>query len=115
MLDKKKHHFLQLVIIFSAVTVISLLSAWGFRSKNETAMSMMGQSMGKMMSSMHGHNISLNDLFGSSPGMNMSTNMDSHHQGSNMMTSHFISTAVIAVLLPFIVSGTVFLFIMWMK
>lgn len=120
MLDKKKHHYLQLVIVFTAVTIISLMSAWGHRSNTETSMDMMGQmmgqSMGKMMSSMHASNISLSSLFQQQEKMEMASGMESHHQaGNKIKTTHFITTAVIVILLPFVLAGAVFLTVMWIK
>jgi len=116
MLDKKKHHFFQLVIIFASITIISLLSAWGYRSNSETSMGMMGQSMGKMMSSMHAGNASLSDLFVQQESMEMASGMESHHQADKKMkTTHLFTTAIIVILLPFIIAGVVFLTVMWIK
>jgi len=118
MLDKKKHHFFQLVIIFASITIISLLSAWGYRSNSETSMGMMGQSMGKMMSSMHAGNASLSDLFVQQEKMEMASGMESqsHHQADKKMkTTYLFTTAIIVILLPFIIAGVVFLTVMWIK
>lgn len=121
MLSKKKHHFLQLVIVFSAVTVLALLSAWGYRAYEEKSSGMMGQSMGNMMSSMHAGNVKLSDILvqqESVESMNntQSSSMESHHQaGSAMKTTHYFTTAIIVILLPFIIAGAVFLAVIWLK
>lgn len=117
MLDKKKHHFLQLVIIFGAVTIISLLSAWGYRSKVETSMKMMGQSMGNMMSTMHAKDITVSDLFKQEEKVEAATGMEGHHNSQDdfLKNSYNITTALIIILLPFIVAGSVFLGVVWLK
>ena len=117
MLDKKKHHFLQLAVIFGSVTVISLLSAWGYRSEAEASMSMMGQSMGKMMSSMHAPNITVRDLLVQEEKTEAATGMESHHnsQDEYLKNSYYITTASIIILLPFIIAGSVFLCVVWLK
>ncbi|MDF2522963.1 MAG: hypothetical protein K0R31_604 [Clostridiales bacterium] len=117
MLDKKKHHFLQLIVIFGSITILSLLTAWGFNSGVEAGMSMMGQSMGKMMSTMHASNITVSDLLKQVEQAETSTGMESHHNSENeqLKLEYFITTAVIVTLLPFIVAGAVFLGIIWLK
>ncbi len=121
MLSKKQHHFLQLVIVFSAITVLALLSAWGYRTYEEKSAGMMGQSMGNMMSSMHAGNAKLSDLLVQQESMESMNNtqdnsMESHHQtGGGMKTTHYFTTAVIVILLPFILAGTVFLAVVWLK
>lgn len=117
MLDKKKHHFNQLVVIFGAVAIISLLSVWGYRSDAEVSMSMMGQSMGNMMSTMHAKNITLNDLFIQEEKVEAAVGMESHHneQDAFLRNSYNTTTAMIVILLPFIVAGSVFLGIVWLK
>lgn len=117
MLDKKKHHFLQLAIIFGSITIITLLSAWGYRSSVETGMSMMGQSMGNMMRTMHARNITVSDLLRQEEQMEMATGMEGHHNNQDMhlKISHYITTAMIVILLPFIIAGSVFLGVVWLK
>lgn len=139
MLDKKKHHFLQLSVIFGAVVIISLLSSWGYRNNVEASMKMMGQSMGKMMQGMHLQNITVSDLVRQQEMMESASasaagnGMESHHSGSGsgnagteshqshhgsnsgMETTHFITTATIVILLPFIIAGAVFLMVVWLK
>lgn len=121
MLSKKKHHFLQLVVVFSFITVMSLLSVWGYRAYEEKNAGMMGLSMGNMMSSMHAENAKLSDLLVQQESIesinnNQDSGMESHHQaGGGMKTTHYFTTAIIVILLPFILAGSVFLAVMWLK
>ena len=117
MLDKKKHHFLQLAVVFGAVTIISLLSVWGYRSETETGMSMMGQSMGSMMQTMHASNITVGNLLIQEEQMETATGMEGHHNNQDefLKISHFVTTATVVILLPFILAGSVFLGIIWLK
>lgn len=120
MLDKKKHHFLQLAFIFGAITIISLMASWGYRNASDASKEMMGQSMGKMMQGMHLQNITIGDLIRQQESAEAASNtgMESHHAGSGntgLETGHFMTTAVIVILLPFIIAGAVFLAIVWLK
>ena len=117
MLDKKKHHFLQLAVIFGAVTIITLLSVWGYKSNVETGMSIMGKSMGNMMQTMHASNITVGDLYQQEEQMETATGMEGHHNNQDefLKISHFVTTASIVILLPFIIAGAVFLGIIWLK
>jgi hypothetical protein len=120
MLSKKKHHFLQLAVVFSSITVLALLSAWGFQTYEEKSSGMMGQSMGNMMSSMHAGNANLSDLLVQQESVesmnNSQSGMESHHEVSSAMkTAHYFTTAIIVILLPFILAGTVFLAVVWLK
>lgn len=123
MLSKKKHHFIQLVVIFSAITILTLLYEWGIRGTNDmnTGMSgMMGESMGDMMSSMHAGGIKLSDMFEQQESMetinSQQSSMESHHGASGVMkTTHYFTTAIIVILLPFIFAGSAYLAIMWLK
>ncbi|MGE5404908.1 MAG: hypothetical protein ACM3PP_08205 [Candidatus Saccharibacteria bacterium] len=111
--DKRKH-FLQLSIVFGAITILALLNAWGFTAGKEPGMAMMGQSMGQMMRSHHAENITFWDLFGSGEAMQMGMDMSSHHSGgSHMQSIHRLTTIVIVILLPFVVAGAVFLGVTW--
>ncbi|MCX7921778.1 MAG: hypothetical protein N3B21_07180 [Clostridia bacterium] len=117
MLDKKKHHFLQLVVIFGAITLLTLLFAWGSREGTTSSMGMMGQSMGSMMQSMHAKNVTISDLIKQQEQTEMSSGMSSHHESGSMSIkiSHYLTTGIIIVLLPFIIAGAVFLGIVWWK
>ena len=117
MLDKKKHHFSQLSVIFGAIVVLVLLSNWGYYSGVETGMSMMGDSMGSMMRTMHGEEITIYDLISQQNRIEATTVQENHHESIDkfLAISFDVSTALMMVLLPFIVAGTVFLSIMWFK
>lgn len=117
MLDRKKHHFLQLTVIFGAIVIIALASAWRYKTDVETSMGMMGQSMGKMMQSMYLKNLSLSELVRQQEQNESSSGMESHHEntGTALSNTHFITTATIVVLLPFIIAGSAFLLVVWLK
>jgi hypothetical protein len=123
--DKRKLHFFQLVIIFGAITVLALAYAWGNNRGQLSSTSMMGQSMGNMMRSMHLQNVTMGDLLkrqeqqeqqagGSIPS---DGSHGSHHNGNEgfLEATHLLTTAAIVVMLPFIIAGTVFLAILWLK
>lgn len=118
MINKKKLHFYQLSFIFIAVIVIALLYSWGYQGSSKKSESMMTESMGNMMSSMHLKNIKLSDLFKAESASN-STNSNStaHHEGTESFKKdiYYITTAVIIVLIPFIAAGCIFLAIVWIK
>ncbi|MFZ5986452.1 MAG: hypothetical protein ACOYWZ_04910 [Bacillota bacterium] len=121
MLDKKKLHFWQLVIIFGALTILSLSVSYGFGYRKQT--SMMNESMGGMMRSMHLRNITIGDLIKQQEhaevvlGQKQSQNHNSHHGQSYsfLRAVHYLTTATIVILLPFITAGTIFLAIIWLK
>lgn len=118
MLNKKKLHFWQLVLTFGAITVLALAASYGYNRTQQT--NMMGLSMGNMMSSMHLKNITVNDLIRQQEQVEAATGQDSmasHHNNGNgfLKTIHILTTASIIILLPFIVAGTVFLAIIWIK
>lgn len=117
MIDKKKLHFIQLATIFAGITVISLLYNWGFKSNaQDKMMSMMGKSMGSMMSSMHLENITLSELFKQEEQMEAMTGMSSHHETGNAIKfTHYITTGTIVILIPFIIAGAAFLAVIWLK
>ena len=126
-MSKKKLHFYQLTIVFGTIVTLTLLYNWGNNGSTETGSSMMGQSMGKMMSSMHLKNVTLKDLINGESQKNMNMNRasdrasgsdtSSHHEsGSDFMkVSNLLTTGTIIVLLPFIIAGSIFLAIIWIK
>ena len=120
MLDKKKQHFFQLVFIFGAITAIALTFAWNNSPRMASNMSMMGQSMGNMMSSMHLNNITIDDLIRQQENVETAAadnSHSSHHSENNrfLKTVHILTTGTIIILLPFIIAGTVFLTVIWLK
>lgn len=117
MISKKKLHFLQLTFVFTAITIGTVLLNWSSNTNIKNSMSMMGQSMGNMMSSMHLKNAKLSDLVTSKEQTNTSKskNMSNETKEGYLKEIHYITTTIIVVLLPFIIGGTVFLAIVWFK
>lgn len=119
MFHKKKRNFLILVFIFTSITIIKLTYDWQFNSNSSE--SMMTDSMGNMMSSMHLQNITIEDLIRQQEQMdnilNSNDEHSSHHSGgaSFLTAIHQITTGTIVILLPFIIAGTIFLTIVWFK
>ncbi|MCX8131823.1 MAG: hypothetical protein N3I35_17220 [Clostridia bacterium] len=116
--DRKKLYFWRLALIFGAITVLALAVSFGFNREREAGM--MDTSMGNMMSSMHLKNITVSDLIKQQEKMESVTGQDSmagHHSGvsSFLNSAHYLTTATIIILLPFIVAGTIFLAIIWLK
>lgn len=117
MINKKKLHFYQLTIIFTAISIIALMYNWGNWSKADKSESMMTDTMGKMMKSMHLGSVKMSDLFKSEAMANNDNNQNSQVQeeGSYIKDLFNLSTIVVVVLIPFIIAGTVFLAIIWLK
>jgi hypothetical protein len=78
---------------------------------------MMNDSMGNMMTSMHLGNVSINGLIYQEESQEAATGMNSHHsaEDSELNRIHYFTTLSIIILLPFIVAGTAFLSIVWLK
>lgn len=116
--DKKKLLFWQLVLIFGAITVLALAASYGYNRPPQG--SMMGASMGSMMGSMHLQSATVRDLFRQQEQVETTIGQDSmtshHSQESGLLkATHILTTATIVLLLPFIIAGTVFLAILWIK
>lgn len=119
-MQKNKLPFWQLSTIFIMITLLTLGISYGYGIEQNTGMmsQMMGSSMGNMMGSMHAQNITIPDLIRQQEMMEAATgqNQDhaSHHEDAGpLKTTHYLTTATIAVLLPLILAGTVFLAIIW--
>lgn len=119
MLDKKKIHFWQLAFIFGSITIITLAISYGSFQGNVSQI--MSGSMGGMMQ-MHLEDVTVRDLIVKQEQMEstqLQTSQDhsSHHGETNSFLSavYFLTTATIVVLLPFILAGTIFLTIIWLK
>lgn len=115
---KKKRPFIILATIFGAVSLLTLFFTWGYSSNTTSASSMMGQSMGTMMSSMHSSNITVRDLIIQQEQLEESSvanSQASHHSSQRgfLQTAHIYTTGTIVILLPFILAGTIFLAIIW--
>lgn len=116
MLPKKKVHFLRLTLIFSMLVLFALIYIWAASFGTEPGMEMMWGSMGSMIQGMHAQNISIRALFTQEEAteMSMGTSM-SHSASQRIRFSHYFTTLTIVLLLPFILTGTVFLLIIWLK
>lgn len=117
MIDKKKQHFISLFLIFGVIVLITLMNEWSKPQPLEAASSMMNDSMGNMMSSMHLSNVSINDLLYQEESQEEASGTSSHHsaEDSELNRVHYFTTLSIIILLPFIVAGTTFLSIIWLK
>ena len=118
MLHKKRLHFWQLSGIFGAITVISILISWGLRSNTGMNSGMMAQSMSSMMT-MHLKNVTVADLIRQEEHTETAagSSYTAHHEqsGGFLQTTHILTTGSIIILLPLIIAGSVFLFIVWMS
>jgi hypothetical protein len=93
------------------------MNEWSKPQPMEAAAGMMNDSMGNMMSSMHLGNVNISDLLYQEERQEAATGMSSHHseEDSELKRIHYFTTLSIIILLPFIVAGTAFLSIVWLK
>ncbi|WP_070000010.1 hypothetical protein [Cellulosilyticum sp. I15G10I2] len=119
-MNKKKLPFIQLAVIFGSITLMVLLYSWASSPNTASNSSMMEQSMGNMMK-MHLKNVTVADLVKPQNGQieisQGGNSIAGHHnaQYGFLKTMHYLTTATIVILLPFIIAGTVFLGIIWLK
>ncbi|MDS1029272.1 hypothetical protein RDV78_01975 [Bacillota bacterium LX-D] len=116
MMKKKTLIFLQLCIVFGVITLSSILYSWGSAS-NTSNDSMMGQGMGQMML-MQLNGASVSDLIQNQQhSQTMVQNGHSSHHSDNesLKAMHYFTTITIITLLPFIIAGSIFLVIVWLK
>lgn len=132
MFDKKKMNFWRLAFIFAGITILVLVFEWSSPKQQKAAM--MNVSMGQMMKNMQLSNLNIRDLVkGSemtqspSSTSNSTTSLsndgnssstDIHHdeeENSKIVKMSFYSTAIIFLLLPFIIGGSIILAIIWIK
>jgi len=118
-MNKKKLPFIQLAAIFGSITLMVLFYSWGSAPSDSSSSSMMEQSMGDMMK-MHLENVTVADLVKQNEQMEVSQGGDSqasHHEAQYgfLKIMHYLTTATMVILLPFIIAGTVFLGIIWLK
>ena len=119
MFDKKKLNFWRLAFIFGGFTIIILLLLWS--SPQEPKAQMMTSSMGKTMAQMHVSNITIYDLLKNEQiqeqSQGQTDNMSSHHesQAPIVVTLNFLMTALMFLLLPLIIGGSIILAIVWIK
>lgn len=119
MFDKKKLNFWRLAFLFAGLVITILFLLWSSPQENQAQM--MNGSMGNMMKQMHVSNITISGLLGkggqeAQVGEIMSE-MHSHHQGQTpiIYRLNYLSTAVVFLLLPLIVGGSIVLAIVWIK
>lgn len=113
-LERKKHNFFKLSVVFCALVILGLLYNWGYYQENEAHM--MDESMGSMMRSMHGEAVNLGELLRIGEAIEYGTGKDEHHDSDSFIAWSFnISTALMVVILPFIIAGSIFLAIVWFK
>lgn len=119
MFDKKKLNFWRLFIGFGGLVLIALMFLR--TGPQEPTAQMMTGSMASMMANMHGSNITLNDFFATVDSADQSSGEAdthaSHHEGapSIMKTTNYLTTAIIFLLLPLILGGSILLAIAWFK
>ncbi|HEY9059554.1 MAG TPA: hypothetical protein VIO64_03475 [Pseudobacteroides sp.] len=119
MFDKKRINFWRLCFVFSGLTIITLVLLWS--SPKLPKAQMMDGSMRNMMKQMHLKDTTIYDLFSSENGQSQTKEnmreMHSHHQGQSpvIYKLNYLSTAIIFILLPFIIGGAIILSIVWIK
>lgn len=115
MFDKKKLHFWRLAFIFTGITIVILFMLWSSPQQGKAAM--MGGTMGSMMKSMHVSNIRIYDLLSKPDHTELMNQMNQQHRGQApiIYKLSFITTALIFILLPFIIGGTIILALVWFK
>lgn len=119
MFDKKKLNFWRLAFIFFGLAIIILFLLWN--SPQQQKAQMMSGSMGSTMKQMHVSNITIYDLLKNDEAQNgmqsTMSEMASHHQnqGTGIYKMNFLITAMIFLLLPLIIGGTIVLAIVWLK
>ncbi|MFZ5986444.1 MAG: hypothetical protein ACOYWZ_04870 [Bacillota bacterium] len=119
MFNNKKIIFWRLSFIFLGLTITALILLWS--SPQRPKADNMNSSMGNMMKQMHVAGNTIYNLLikenGQSQMRESMREMHSHHQGQTTVIRNlnFLSTAVIFLLLPFIIGGAVILTIVWIK
>lgn len=117
--DKKKIHFWRLAFIFGGFAIITLLLLWS--SPQEPKAQMMTSSMGNTMAQMHVSNITIYDLLRNETMQEQSQgqtyNNSSHHESQEptLAKLNFLTTALIFLLLPLIIGGSIILGIVWIN
>jgi len=117
--DKKKLNFWRLAFVFGGLTIIILLLLWS--SPGQPKAQMMTSSMGNTMKQMHVSNITIYDLLKKDEmqdqTQSQTSETSSHHQNqaSIMFKLNFLTTALIFLLLPLIIGGSIILAIVWIK
>lgn len=115
MFNKKKINFWRLAFIFTGITIFTLVFLWSSPYKpKETSVNV---NMSNMMTDEHLSNTAIKDLFKNEDQQNEMDDMISHHQNQSnfIFKLNFFTTAVIFLLLPLIIGGSIILFIIWIK
>lgn len=113
MAGKNRRYFYLITYFFAAFTVLFLVLIWGFSVNQKSNAGMMGQSMGAMMLSMHGGDVTLQSVITQTETADSSEH-ETHHSGSSDF-SHYWTTALIIFCLPWILAGSAFLMVFWFK
>jgi hypothetical protein len=118
MAKNKKQNFWLLAIVFTGITITALYIERNTQRGPDAVM--MNQSMGNMMKSEHLRNITMAQLLCNNPQETMMGNESdhsSHHGEMDQMLSgiHRVTTLLIFTCIPFILGGTAFLFVIWIK
>lgn len=116
MFNKKKLNFWRLSLGFAGLVLISLMFLWS--GPQAPKAQMMTDSMGKIMLNMHGKDITIYDFFvDTAPEEHQSGEADNHHEdaSSAKRTVNFLTTAIVFLLLPLILGGSIVLAIAWLR
>lgn len=116
MFDKKKLNFWRLSLGFMGFTLIALMFLWS--GPQAPKAQMMPDSMGKMMLSMHGKDVTIYDFFVDTAKEEHQTGeAENHHEDAPTMMRavNFWTTAIVFLLLPLILGGAIVLAIVWFK
>jgi hypothetical protein len=113
MAGKNRRYFYLLTYFFLAFTVLVLLLVWGFSANQRQGAGMMGQSMGNMMLSMHGGDVTLSSTVMQTESSESGAH-ESHHSGTSDF-GHYWTTSLIIFCLPWILAGAAFLLVYWFK
>ena len=131
MFDKRKMNFWRLAFIFAGITILVLFFQWS--SPKEQKATMMNVSMGQMMRNMQLSNLNIRDLVKgsemtqspsstsnsasslSNDGNSSSTSIHHDDENSKMVKMSFLTTAILFLLLPFIIGGSIILTIIWIR
>ncbi|MFZ5353712.1 MAG: hypothetical protein ACOZCL_13460 [Bacillota bacterium] len=115
MFDKKKIHFWILTLIFMSITGIVLFMLWNSPQEGKT--SLITKSMGNMMKNMHISNAKISDLLKSEEKPQQMEDMHGHHIDQALVVNRLgiWTTAVIFLLLPLVIAGSVLLAFVWIR
>ena len=112
---KKKTNFWRLAFIYAGLVIATLFLLWS--SPREPNAQMMTGSMGNMMKDMHINGTTIYSLLDRPEQQNQMGDMLSHHQNQEpiVIKLNFLLTALIFILLPLIIGGSIILAIVWIR